>query len=80
MRLIRCFALACTIAMTGCAGPLVLERQVLAYDEVATTLDQKLLVLNIARVNHRQSVHFTVTSSIAATFEWTKRVGIGGEI
>jgi hypothetical protein len=66
------------LALSGCAGPPVLERQVLGYDEVAKTLDEKLLMLNIARVDNGESVHFTSTSSIAATFNWTTTVGAGG--
>ena len=66
--------------LTGCVGPLVLERQVLGYDEVAKRLDEQLLLLNIARVANSESVHFTSTSSIAATFDWTTTVGVGGQI
>jgi len=68
------------LALSGCAGPPVLERQVLGYDEVAKTLDEKLLLLNIARVDNGESVHFTSTSSIAATFNWTTTVGAGGRL
>jgi hypothetical protein len=62
---------AITIAVSGCLGPPVLERQVLGYDEVTKALDEKLLLLNIARVSNQEPVHFTSTSSIAATFNWT---------
>jgi hypothetical protein len=58
---------AIAVAVSGCAGPPVLERQVLGYDEVTKTLDEKLLLLNIARVANEETVHFTSTSSIAAT-------------
>ena len=61
----------------GCAGPLVLERQVLGYDEVAKSLDEKLLLLNIARADNRETLHFTSTSSIAATFNWTTTLASG---
>lgn len=67
-------------AVAGCVGPPVLERQVLGYDGVAKTLDEKLLLLNIARVDKGQNVHFTSTSSIAATFDWTTSVTVGGEL
>jgi hypothetical protein len=66
--------------MAGCAGPPVLERQVLGYDEVTSRLEQKLLLLNIARVDNGRPVHFTSTSSIAATFDWTTSLGAGGEL
>lgn len=67
------------VAVSGCAGPPVLEHQVLGYDEVTKSLDNKLLLLNIARVANIETVHFTSTSSIAATFDWTATVGIGGQ-
>lgn len=67
------------VVLSGCIGPPVLERQVLGYDEVMTELDQKLLLLNIARVDDGRPVHFTATSSIAATFDWTATIGVSGE-
>ena len=69
----------CAIAMglTACAGPLVLEQQVLGYDDVTKSLDEKLLLLNIARVDNREVVHFTSTSSIAASFNWTTTLASG---
>ena len=69
-----------TIAISGCLGPPVLERQVLGYDEVTRMLDEKLLLLNIARVSNQEPVHFTSTSSIAATFNWTATLGASGEV
>jgi hypothetical protein len=71
---------AIAVAISGCLGPPVLERQVLGYDEVTRTLDEKLLLLNIARVSNQEPVHFTSTSSIAATFNWTTTLGAGGEV
>ena len=68
------------LALGGCIGPPVLERQVLGYDEVTSELDQKLLLLNVARVDDGRPVHFTTTSSIAATFNWTTTIGVGGQI
>jgi len=64
----------------GCIGPPVLERQVLGYDEVTSEIDQKLLLLNIGRIDAGRPIHFTTTSSIAATFDWTTSVNIGGNI
>jgi hypothetical protein len=71
---------AVAVAITGCLGPPVLERQVLGYDEVTRMLDEKLLLLNIARVSNNEPVHFTSTSSIAATFNWTTTLGASGEV
>lgn len=67
-------------ALTGCAGPPVLEQQVLGYDQVTKTLDEKLLMINIARVANREPMHFTSTSSIAATFDWTTTLSAGSQI
>ena len=58
----------------------MLERQVLGYDEVTRTLDEKLLLLNIARVSNSDPVHFTSTSSIAATFNWTTTRGVSDDV
>ncbi len=82
MRLIQLLALTFPLLAYGCGGvgPPVLERQVLWYDEITSTLDQKLLLLNIARVSQGHPVHFTATSSIAATFDWTTSIGAGGTL
>ena len=75
-----CCTLAASLALAACAGPPVLGQQVLGYDEVAKSLDEQLLLLNIARVDNGEGVHFTSTSSIAATFDWTTTVGLGGRL
>ena len=80
MRLIRLLAVAFSVVTYGCVGPPVLERQVLEYDEITSTLAQKLLLLNIARISQGHPVHFTATSAIAATFDWTTTIGVGGTI
>jgi hypothetical protein len=74
------FSAAIAIVAGSCAGPPVLQQQVLGYDEVTKRLNDELLLLNIARVADDQSVHFTSTSSIAATFNWTATLGVGGQI
>lgn len=71
---------AIAVVVSGCVGPPVLEQQVLGYDEVTRTLDEKLLLLNIARVANEETVHFTSTSSIAATFNWITTLGVSGQI
>jgi hypothetical protein len=67
------------LAISGCMGPPVLERQVLGYDEVTSATGQKLLLLNIARANDERPIHFTSTSSIAASFDWTTTIGVTGQ-
>src|SRR5215469_11536757 len=71
---------AAAIVVSGCIGPPVLERQALGYDEVTRALDEKLLLLNLARVSNHEPVHFTSTSSIAATFNWTATLGASGQV
>jgi len=77
LAVLNCAIAAITLVLNGCAGPPVLGRQVLGYDEVAKSLDEKLLLLNIARVDNGETVHFTSTSSIATTFDWTATIGAG---
>ena len=57
-------------------GPLALHRAAIGYDETTAYLDQQLLLLNIARKDSDLAVHFTTTSSIAATFDWTTTIGV----
>lgn len=64
----------------ACVGPPALHRSVLGYDETTLQLDQQLLLLNIARRHQGLPIHFTKTSSIAATFNWTTTAGIGGRL
>lgn len=79
LRLTLVTIVAATV-LGGCVGPPVLERQVLGYDEVTSEIEQKLLLLNIARVDVGRPIHFTTTSSIAATFDWTTSINVGGSI
>ena len=80
MRRVTFLAVVLAVVLGGCVGPPVLERQVLGYDEVTSEIEQKLLLLNIARVDAGRPIHFTTTSSIAATFDWTTTVGVGAQV
>jgi len=61
--------------LIGCVSPIALNRAVLAYDDAVTdTISQQLLV-NIVRAHHRQPVHFTGVSNIAATFTFYANAG-----
>jgi len=68
------------LALNSCLGKPVLQHQVLGYDEVTRSLEEKLLLMNIARVDNVETIHFTSTSSIAATFDWTTTLGAGAQI
>jgi hypothetical protein len=66
------------VTLSGCLGPVSLHHAVLGYDRTVSQLEQEMLLLNIARLRHRLPLHFTVTSSIAATFDYRTSVGVGG--
>lgn len=73
------FCLVATIlASCGSVGPPALERAVLGYDKTDSELRSQLLLLNIARWHEEDNPHLTVTSSIAATFDWTASARIDG--
>ncbi len=77
---LRVMIVGLAMVLAGCMGPPALHRAVLGYDAVTSELEQQLLLLNIARYDAGRPVHFTVTSSIAATFDWTTTVGVGGQL
>lgn len=74
------FPVALGLALWGCVGAPALRESVLAYDETTHQLDKEIMLLNIARMSERGNPHFTVTGSIAATFDFTTNAGVGGSI
>lgn len=80
MRIIVLICLVCSLAMTGCVGPSSLYRSVLGYDETISILEREMLLLNIARVHKNVPTHYTVTSNIAATFDFRVNVGFMGKL
>lgn len=68
------------LLLAGCIGPPALHESVLGYDQTTTELEQEILLLNIARLSQESSPHFTVTGSIAATFDFTTSANVGGNI
>jgi hypothetical protein len=68
------------ILLAGCVGPPALRESVLGYDETVSELHQQILLLNIARLGLDRPPHFTVASSIAATFNFQTSAGITGTI
>ncbi len=69
-----------TLLLAGCVGPPALHESVLGYDQTTADLEQEILLLNIARLSQQSPVHFTVTGSIAATFDFTTSGDLGGNI
>lgn len=66
--------------VNGCASPIALHRAVLEYDWTVNRIESELLLLNIARMRYHEPIHFTVVSSIAATFDFRVNTGITGAI
>lgn len=66
------------LILGGCLGPASLHEAVLRYDETVSRLESEMLLLNIARTHHNLPTHFTVTSSIAATFDYRTNAGFTG--
>ena len=66
--------------LTGCVGPPALRSTVIGYDQITDQLEQELMLLNIARLHHMNAPHYTLTGSIAATFDFTTTAGAGGTL
>ena len=65
----------CGLILTGCLSPITLNRAVVVYDEAVTDALAKQLLINIARAQHHQPIHFTGVSNIAATFDFRVNAG-----
>ncbi|MCX7184201.1 MAG: hypothetical protein NTW90_02990 [Nitrosospira sp.] len=61
--------------LSGCVSPMALNRAVIAYDEAVTDAGSQQLLINIVRAHHRQPIHFTGVSNIAATFNFQANAG-----
>jgi len=62
-------------ALSGCLSPVTLTRAVIAYDDAITESQSKQLLMNIARAQHHQPIHFTGVSNVAATFDFRFTAG-----
>ncbi len=69
--------LAASTLAGGCAITGSLDQAVLAYDTSTADSVSKLLLLNIARANLDEPMHFTSISNIAATYKVSVSAGIG---
>ncbi|MBH0203656.1 MAG: hypothetical protein HP496_15485 [Nitrospira sp.] len=63
------------LVLPGCLSPVTLTRAVIAYDEAITESQSKQLLVNIARAQHHQPIHFTGVSNVAATFDFRFTAG-----
>src|SRR6266852_6252517 len=75
MRFVGLLALTVVVALAGCIGPMALHEAVLGYDESVGRLERELLLLNIGRTHQRLPGHFTITSSVTATFDYRANLG-----
>ena len=66
------------LILNGCLGGVSLNEAVLGYDHTVSRLEREILLVNIARLGDGLPVHFTVTSSIAATFDYQTNAGVVG--
>ncbi|HEY5931643.1 MAG TPA: hypothetical protein VIT63_01930 [Nitrospira sp.] len=66
---------SCSIMLSGCLSPVTLTRAVIAYDDAITESQSKQLLVNIARAQHHQPIHFTGVSNVAATFDFRFTAG-----
>ena len=73
MRLLLCCLFISMLS--ACLSPITLNRAVMAYDEAVVNADAKQLLVNIARAQHHQPLHFTRVSTIAATFDFSANAG-----
>ncbi len=63
------------LCLSGCLSPVTLTRAVIAYDDAITESQSKQLLVNIARAQHHQPIHFTGVSNVAATFDFRFTAG-----
>ena len=61
-------------------GPISLHQAVLGYDQTVSRLGSEILLVNIGRLRHGLPVHFTLATSIAATFDYQTNAAILGTI
>ncbi|MXS79510.1 hypothetical protein ABF86_01730 [Nitrosomonas sp. GH22] len=61
--------------ISGCLSPIALNRAVELYDQAALRSESRQLLINIARAQHHEPLHFTRVSSIAATFDFSASAG-----
>jgi hypothetical protein len=69
---------AAALVLSGCLGPVSLHEAVLGYDRTVSQLGRELLLVNIGRLRHGLPVHFTLATSIAATFDYQTNAAILG--
>ncbi len=72
---LTCIIMFCAPALSGCLSPISLTRAVIAYDDAIIDAQSKQLLINIARAQHHEPIHFTGVSNVAATFDFRFTAG-----
>lgn len=62
---------------TSCMSPPTIERAGIEYDRAVNNVILEQLLLNIARARFHHPIHFTVITSVAATFDFRMNAGVG---
>ena len=70
------FVAVVAITLSGCLSPVALNRAVELYDQATIRSESRQLLVNIARAQHHEPIHFTRVSSIAATFNFSANAGV----
>lgn len=70
--------IAYLIFVAGCVSPTAINTAMLSYDQAILKAENELLLLNILRARDEEPLHFTLTSSIAATFNFRVNGGLLG--
>lgn len=68
------------VSLAGCWSPIALHRAMVEYDRNIVKAESELLLLNIARLHDDDPAHFTLTSNVAATFDFRANAGLTGSI
>jgi len=69
------FAIFVVTTLSGCLSPIALNRAVESYDQATLNAESRQLLINIARAQYHEPLHFTRISSIAATFDFSASAG-----
>lgn len=70
--------IAFLLLVAGCVSPTAINTAMLSYDQAILKAENELLLLNILRARDEEPLHFTLTSSIAATFNFRVNGGLLG--
>lgn len=73
-------SIASSLSLSGCVSPIAINRAMVAYDQSVMKAEKELLLINLLRMRDEESPHFTITSSIAATFDFRVSGALSGEV